>query len=592
MADNFKPAQIQKMTLAGSGCTSSATSIILKSFKLPDGSTNVAMTDLGSIAFITLEPATSREEQISFTGITQNADGTATLTGVTRGLRLVSPYDEVSANKFAHAGGAVCVLSNTAGFYDKIAIKSNDETISGTWDFTTLPTVPAASPTTDNQVTRKKYVDDLASTNDALVVHKAGTETITGDKTFTGTGNVFNEKVNYDAHPTFSADTELIDKKYADDLAIAGAPDASTTVKGIVEEATSAEIIAGTAAGATGARLFVNPTHVAETGADKILKTKSTGKIDSSVLPTTADSQVFTASGTWTKPSGATFVEVICIGAGGGGGGGQGAAAGNARGGGCGGGGASWNRKIFRASDLSATETVTVGTSSNAAGGNGAGGSDGAVGGTSSFGTYLYGYGGGGGAGGSGSRSGGSGAGSAGAGVTGGGSSVTGGAPNLGTGIGVAFGGAGVTGTTQTGQTAEYGGASGCGVSSTGAQYPGGGDSLFGGGGGGGAGGVTAATPGTSGAGSPGGAYGAYGTSGNGAAAGAVQGGAGTAGTARSGYGMGDGGGGGAGNNAGTGGAGGDGGAPGGGGGGGGGGTNVGGAGGAGGRGEVRVFSW
>lgn len=36
--------------------------------------------------------------------------------------------------------------------------------------------------------------------------------------------------------------------------------DASTTVKGSVEEATQAEIIAGTAAGGTGARLFVNPS--------------------------------------------------------------------------------------------------------------------------------------------------------------------------------------------------------------------------------------------------------------------------------------------------------------------------------------------
>lgn len=38
------------------------------------------------------------------------------------------------------------------------------------------------------------------------------------------------------------------------------AADASTTVKGVVEEATQAEIIAGTAAGGTSARLFVNPS--------------------------------------------------------------------------------------------------------------------------------------------------------------------------------------------------------------------------------------------------------------------------------------------------------------------------------------------
>lgn len=69
-------------------------------------------------------------------------------------------------------------------------------------------------------------------------------------------------KLSYNSHPTFSSNTELIDKKYADDLIAAGAPDASTTVKGLAEEATQAEVDARTAAGGTSARLFVNPTTV------------------------------------------------------------------------------------------------------------------------------------------------------------------------------------------------------------------------------------------------------------------------------------------------------------------------------------------
>ena len=73
----------------------------------------------------------------------------------------------------------------------------------------------------------------------------------------------FPNKLKYVSHPTFSANEELIDKKYADDLAIAGAPDASTIVKGLVEEATAAELIAGTAAGGTSARLFANPSTLA-----------------------------------------------------------------------------------------------------------------------------------------------------------------------------------------------------------------------------------------------------------------------------------------------------------------------------------------
>lgn len=51
-------------------------------------------------------------------------------------------------------------------------------------------------------------------------------------------------------------------KDYIDGIAIAGSPDASTTAKGLVEEATQAEVDAGTAAGGTAARLFINPsTH-------------------------------------------------------------------------------------------------------------------------------------------------------------------------------------------------------------------------------------------------------------------------------------------------------------------------------------------
>jgi microcystin-dependent protein len=74
-----------------------------------------------------------------------------------------------------------------------------------------------------------------------------------------GTDTIPN-KLSYASHPTFSGNTELVDKQYVDGLAFSGAPDASTTVKGLAEEATQAEVEAGTAAGGTAARLFVNPS--------------------------------------------------------------------------------------------------------------------------------------------------------------------------------------------------------------------------------------------------------------------------------------------------------------------------------------------
>lgn len=178
MSDLQKFLQTQKTTLSGSGCTSTATSIILSSFKLPDGTTTITTTDIGGTGYGTLEPGTTREEQISFTTITQNADGTATLTGVTRGLRFVSPYDSVSANKKAHAGGAIFVISNTAAFYDGMASKNNDETIAGLWAFTQVPSTTAGNPVANNDLARKAYVDSvvagIASTVNLIVPGVAG----------------------------------------------------------------------------------------------------------------------------------------------------------------------------------------------------------------------------------------------------------------------------------------------------------------------------------------------------------------------------------------------------------------------------------
>lgn len=71
--------------------------------------------------------------------------------------------------------------------------------------------------------------------------------------------------LKYDGTATLTDDAELATKKYVDDVAISGSPDASTTVKGIVEEATQAEVLSKTTTGGTSARLFVNPSTLAST---------------------------------------------------------------------------------------------------------------------------------------------------------------------------------------------------------------------------------------------------------------------------------------------------------------------------------------
>lgn len=97
-----------------------------------------------------------------------------------------------------------------------------------------------------------------------------------------------------------------------------------------------------------------------------------------------SDYQIFTTSGTWTKPSGLSGNEEIIVRMWGGGGGGGGVAN-IAKSAGAGGGGA-YEEQRFRASDLPSTVTVTIGT---AAAGGAAGDNDGTAGTDTTFGTII-----------------------------------------------------------------------------------------------------------------------------------------------------------------------------------------------------------
>ena len=203
---SYNPAGLGTYTLSGS-ISSTQTSITLSSFKVPVTNTNVTMASMStSIAYGTISPGTSNSEFISFTGITQNANGTATLTGVTRGLDKQYPGTEVSGFKRQHSGQSQFILSNSPNLYFEYAAKSDDNTL-------------------------------------------AGNNTFSGTNTFTGSTIV--------QTPTLS--TQAATKGYVDGVAVAGAPNASTTVKGIIELATQAEVDARTTTGGTGALLVPTP---------------------------------------------------------------------------------------------------------------------------------------------------------------------------------------------------------------------------------------------------------------------------------------------------------------------------------------------
>jgi hypothetical protein len=162
MSDTQLFVQAQPFSLAGSGAVIGATSIILNSFQDIDG-VNLLITNFGSKGWGTLEPDNGvKEEQISFTGVTQNANGTCTLTGV-KSVLMKAPYTESTGLTKSHAGGVSFVISNTAGFYDSLSSKKNDETITGVYTFTNpnYPRMDSGTPAESNalQLVTKGYVD-------------------------------------------------------------------------------------------------------------------------------------------------------------------------------------------------------------------------------------------------------------------------------------------------------------------------------------------------------------------------------------------------------------------------------------------------
>lgn len=204
-------------TLSGSGITSSATSIGVVSMTLQQTGQALSMSDFGTIGYITLEPGvSSRQEFASFTGITQNSNGSAVLTGVTRGLAPVSPYTASSTFRFSHGGGTKLIVSNSPPFYDTFANKNNAGTITGQYTFASTAIPQMATNTTSAQ----------------LVAN--GTST-------------------------------LATLEYVNTVAVSGAANATEAVKGISELGTAAEMASSTIFGSTGASTVIQTKNATDT---------------------------------------------------------------------------------------------------------------------------------------------------------------------------------------------------------------------------------------------------------------------------------------------------------------------------------------
>lgn len=171
---------------------------------------------------------------------------------------------------------------------------------------------------------------------------------------------------------------------------------------GVTDNATDKLQVTGSMSLSSALRVGASPS-AGTTG--QVLTSAGAGAAPTWSAAASASLQEFSSSGTWTKPSNATFVMAEVWAGGGGGGSGYRASAGLDRAGGSGGGGGAYGYRIFKASDLPATVTVTIG--SGGAGGaavtvDSTVGNDGVAGGNTSFGNLLTVYGGSGGNGGSG----------------------------------------------------------------------------------------------------------------------------------------------------------------------------------------------
>lgn len=286
----------QAYYLSGSGVAATDTSINLTSFTDPNG-TELTMSNFGDIGYATLEPGTSRQEFISFTGVTQDSGSTrATLTGVTRGLKFVSPYTADTALRKAHTGGSILIVSNPPQLYEKLARKGSAETITGVWTFSS--TSPAIY---DGAFTVASTSQQLppASWVFANFLNKYTNQTMSGVLTLSATSTFSNGGLLGYSIDSNSNSLAIANKGYVDSVAIAGASDANTTTKGIVEEATVAEVNAGTATGGTGAKLFITPEALSQSTYASTTSIKTSDGATQSFTNTTGKVMTIAVNGNW-----------------------------------------------------------------------------------------------------------------------------------------------------------------------------------------------------------------------------------------------------------------------------------------------------
>lgn len=278
MSDTLRYPSVPPKTLAND---LSSTGTLIQLTECNDWAGNALTTADFNTSYIPATLINDSRTLAEFVLIDASTIANATTTGLLiyrRGLKYYAEgdstdADEVTANKLAWTQGETKLLlgSNPPYMYGQFPSRGNDETITGLWEF------PSGA---NNPTIGSSYVA-----------------------------------------PTL--DTQIATKKYIDDVAIAGVSDATTSVKGIVEIATGAELAAGTGTGSTGAKVVPAGSSFKNTSAgagdvNKVPVLGADGTLDNTFMPTvltrTADSlQISTAPDSANDAVNKSYVDSIAL---------------------------------------------------------------------------------------------------------------------------------------------------------------------------------------------------------------------------------------------------------------------------------------
>ena len=168
MSVNRRFIQGSFYTARGAGANVGDTSFNINSPFVDVFGTSITSASIGTLGYGCAEPGSANEEPFTYTGITNNSDGSAILTGISTVLAQY-PYTQTSGLARSHAGQTQVVLTNDAAFYNDFANKQNDEAISGFWT--------APNPVSAQGIATQQYVLNTISSSGSVTF---AAETVSG----------------------------------------------------------------------------------------------------------------------------------------------------------------------------------------------------------------------------------------------------------------------------------------------------------------------------------------------------------------------------------------------------------------------------